>query len=88
VPVFGPCGLTRCVVLRPRGDGLTPLQLIGKRRGGGRWTRQASRFVTAKMQRGGHDRGSDQGESDRAADRRQIEKTAAHQWNICAEPGW
>jgi len=65
------------------------LQLLGERTGGDRRTPvHASRFILAKMQRGGHDRGGDQGEAHRAADRRHVGKTAAHQWNICAEPGW
>ena len=35
-----------------------------------------------------HDRRGDQGEPGSAADRGDVEQTAAHQWNICAAPGW
>jgi hypothetical protein len=45
-----------------------------------------ARLACPKVQRGGDDRGDDEGETDDAADRRQVEKAAAHQWNICAEP--
>lgn len=46
-----------------------------------------ARLTCPKVQRRGDDRGSDQGEADGAGDRWHIEKTAAHQWNICADPG-
>ena len=46
-----------------------------------------ARSRSAKMQRGGNDRDGDQGEAGGAADGGQVEETAAHQWNICAEPG-
>ena len=45
-----------------------------------------ARLACPKMQRGGDDRDGDQGEADGAADRGHVEETAAHQWNICAEP--
>ena len=40
-----------------------------------------------EMQRGGNDRGGDQCEAGGPGDGGQVEETAAHQWNICAEPG-
>jgi hypothetical protein len=43
-------------------------------------------FACAEMQRGDDNRGGDQDEAEPAADRWQVGKTAAHQWNICAEP--
>ena len=47
--------------------------------------RDARRACT-KVQRGGDDCDGDQGEADGARDGGKIEETAAHQWNICAEP--
>ena len=47
-----------------------------------------ARVVLAEMQRGGNDRDGDQSEAGDAGDGGQVEETAAHQWNICAEPGW
>jgi hypothetical protein len=46
------------------------------------------RLAGPKVQRGGNDRGGDQSEADGTGDCRQVEKTAAHQWNICALPAW
>ena len=45
-----------------------------------------ARWSFAEVQRGGDYGDSDKGEADGA--RNGGQETAAHQWNICAEPGW
>jgi hypothetical protein len=48
----------------------------------------AFRAGMLKMNGGRPDRRRQGDETDGAANRGDIERAAAHQWNICAEPGW
>jgi DNA-binding transcriptional LysR family regulator len=85
-----PGGFASRVILRLCREDLTPLELLGERVGVRRWGDMQSldaRLTCPKMQRRSDDRDGDHGEAHGTADRRHVEETPAHQWNICAEPG-
>jgi anti-sigma factor RsiW len=89
--ILGPGGFAAGIVLRGHADALAAHQLSRERiTWRQNWGQRRMRDLSAAPQMDG-DCDNNRGDSDdtkRAAKRADIGRLAAHQWNICAEPGW
>ena len=92
-PVLGPGGLACGVLDRRHADRATASKLIGQRVG--LMTREAkfcgrnhAGVIVSKVNARHDRRDRHRDEAERASPGADVERSGAHQWNICAAPGW
>jgi hypothetical protein len=89
--ILRPGGLAGRIVLGRHGERLAATHFARERvvwGGGFCRARPRATEVVREMHGRRDDRDRDQGEAERTSDRGDVEEPSAHQWNICAEPGW